>query len=576
MTKINNLSLKIPGSLIVSVPLSLTYIPFMVLPVALQEASLGQQKLFWSWVLASSLGIVPCAAIYLTTGKIYFRKAIGADFPIWIVSLFGLGLGLLKGLTTGLASWKLGLLDSYPWDEIMIRTVNAGVIGMVFIPAVSMMANSFIAFSSSRRNLIEQYLSHEISRLESENISASLKAKLSTKIDSHLVKILKEAKLKLTSTSDPESEWEKIASVLRDTAITAVRPLSHELWKSHSKNIRMGIYDYLKLIITTIQFNPTWVIVLYTLTTVQYLGSKSSFVDFLVNILLKDIFLFLLLSVAQIFKEILKGSGTLNFLKILAPVLFLHFLGTWLINSVSEHQNTIFSITDTVWVAILIIQVGILKAFLTTQIFEIKQLEELASKARLSELASRKELDRFSREIAKYLHGTMQSRLMAAAMSLENAAKSGNKKFLEKQMDLALESLEMPSPEYIGNGNLNIHQSLNEIVAKWAGILEISTKVSKEATKFRPETIPSVSDVIDEALANAFRHGNASKVKVSVYINTNGKIEIEAVDDGVGPGEGAFGMGSQLFTSISNNWSLKKRDNSSGSILQVELSLLEI
>lgn len=576
MMKINNLSLKIPGRLIVSFPLSLTFMPFMILPVALQEANPGQQKLFWNWVLASSIGIIPSAVIYLVAGKIYFHKDTKETFPIWTVSIFGLGLGLLKGFFTGYTSWKLGLLDSYPWDEITIRSVNAGFIGMVFIPAVSILANSFMIFSNSRRKLIEQYLSHEIARLESENISDSLKAKLSTKIDSHLVKILKDAKLKLGKNVDQELEWQKIAEVLRDTATTAVRPLSHELWKSHSKNIRMGIFDYLKLILTIIQFNPAWVISLYTLTTVQYLESASSFNLFLINILLKDLLLFLILSVGRIFRNLLQESGGMSFLKILAPVLIFHFLGTWLINGITGHQNSIFSLGDTIWVAILILQVGILKAFLTTQVFEINQLEKLASKAQLSEIASRKELDRFSREIAKYLHGTMQSRLMAAAMSLENAAKTGSKKSLEEQIDLALESLEMPSLAYLSKGNLHTHQSFEEIVGNWTGILEISTKVSKEASKFKPETIPSVSEVIDEALANAFRHGHASKIKISVYINTNSKIEIEVVDDGVGPREGSFGMGSQLFSSVSSNWSLKMRDNSSGAVLQVELSLLDI
>lgn len=576
MMKIEDNVNQISARWVVSLPLVLICTPFLVLPLGFQGASPDQPQLFWKWTLASIVGLLPSAVIYFLAGKLYFSKHKSEMVPIWTVLTFGLILGAFKGFVTGIASWRLNLLDAFPWDEILYRTVNAGCIGMIFIPSTSILANSYTTFTQNRRKLLEQYLNHENSRIEHETVSAALKEKLSLKIDDHLLKILNEAKLKLSSTSEPESEWEKIAAILRNTALTAVRPLSHELWTSQNKRIVMGISEYFRYSLRIIKFETPWIIALYTLTTYQYLDLRTPWNVALISIFLRDVLLFIIFTCAQIFRSIGNQTNKGHFFVILLSALVIHYPGLWLVNNVTGLENTIFNISESIWIAVLVILVGIFRAFTTTQLYELRQLENLIEHAKLAEMASRNELERFSREIAKYLHGTMQSRLMASAMAIENAAKFGDKKTLDKEVKGALASLTMPSKDYLLGRTKSIRNSFREIISKWDGIVEVSSSISNELVKMDSQTELDIADIVNEALSNAFRHGQATSATVSVYINTNNKIEVEVLDNGVGPMNGEYGIGCLLFSSLSENWSLDKRDNDKGSALVVELSQRQI
>ena len=572
MMKIEDNANQISARWVISVPIILFFTPFLVLPLGFQEASPDQPQLFWKWSLASIMGLVPGAVIYFLGGKLYFLKRRFEMVPTWTVLTFGLILGLFKGFGTGLASWKLNLLDAFPWDEILYRTINAGCIGMIFIPAVSIIGNSYTSFTQNRRKLLEQYLNHEKSRIEQEKISAVLKDNLSLKIDDHLLKILKEAKLEISSTAKPHSEWEKIAKIIRKTALSSVRPLSHELWASQNKKVVMSISEYFWYSLKIIKFETPWIIALYTLTIFQYLEMELSWNVALISIFLRDLLLFIIFTGAQIFRSIWNRTSQSHFFVILFSGLVIHFPVLWVINNVTGVENTIFNIYESTWIAVLVVLSGIFRAFTTTQLYELQQLENLIEKAKLAELASINELERFSREIAKYLHGTVQSRLMGSAMAIENAAKFGDKKALDIEVERALLSLTMPSKDYLLGRTKGISNSFKEMISKWDGIIEVTTSISKRLSKIDPQTELDIADIINEALSNAFRHGQATEASISLYVNSNELLEIEVLDNGVGPKDSEIGMGCLLFSSLSNNWSLTKRENGVGTALVVEIS----
>jgi len=69
-----------------------------------------------------------------------------------------------------------------------------------------------------------------------------------------------------------------------------------------------------------------------------------------------------------------------------------------------------------------------------------------------------------------------------------------------------------------------------------------------------PEGAPKTSDdivaVIDEAVRNACRHGEAEHVEVSVGTGSDDHIEIVVLDDGIGPGDGDPGVGFERYASV--------------------------
>ena len=63
--------------------------------------------------------------------------------------------------------------------------------------------------------------------------------------------------------------------------------------------------------------------------------------------------------------------------------------------------------------------------------------------------------------------------------------------------------------------------------------------------------------LIDEATSNAIRHGLAKNVFVLAKVLSDQKINLEVIDDGIGPRAGKAGLGSTFFNSVSKgNWDL--------------------
>ena len=76
--------------------------------------------------------------------------------------------------------------------------------------------------------------------------------------------------------------------------------------------------------------------------------------------------------------------------------------------------------------------------------------------------------------------------------------------------------------------------------------------------------LEEVREVMNEGIANALRHGFASRVTVTLGPGP----EITISDDGTGPRDGVPGLGSTFFDSISQDWQLSATD--AGSILRLK------
>ncbi|MGI9226248.1 MAG: hypothetical protein ACR2H8_01575, partial [Candidatus Nanopelagicaceae bacterium] len=217
----------------------------------------------------------------------------------------------------------------------------------------------------------------------------------------------------------------------------------------------------------------------------------------------------------------------------------------------------------------LILITGIVDSALRTQIYQIKTLRGLVDEKRLELIAKGRDVDRLSRDMAKYLHGTIQSKLMAAAMAVELAGRKNDKRQLDIEIDRALQSLKMPSKDYLANSAINSLSDVNEIANKWDGIVQVSL-IGIEALDASEVEMRQIADVLNEALLNAYRHGGASKAIVKANRMPNRKIELLIEDNGEGIKTLKPGLGSSLYSSISGNWLISNLEGGKGAVLKIE------
>jgi signal transduction histidine kinase len=161
---------------------------------------------------------------------------------------------------------------------------------------------------------------------------------------------------------------------------------------------------------------------------------------------------------------------------------------------------------------------------------------ELKEEADEGDLANQLGED-FLRNVASAIHGRLQNRITLAMVRISDGADLETE--LREIRNLIIEIGRTHSVAEVSEPA--------ELIARWRGFLAVEFVAAPESWSHNHELI------IDEALANSFRHGKASEARVAVA--ADGTIEIR--DNGQLTAGRKPGMGSSLFTDLAE-WNLSK------------------
>jgi len=162
---------------------------------------------------------------------------------------------------------------------------------------------------------------------------------------------------------------------------------------------------------------------------------------------------------------------------------------------------------------------------------------------------------------------------MASAMALERAGRKGDKKALERELEEAYKSLRVPSAEYFSAPEESFKDEVNKVVSKWNDLMKVKVKIGANIPNIPSHKSQEIGNVINEGLSNSFRHGNATKVDVSVTSKL-GQIYVVVKDDGSGIDGGKPGLGTEWFKAIAGNaWSLSSNDSGPGTTLELRINV---
>jgi len=156
-------------------------------------------------------------------------------------------------------------------------------------------------------------------------------------------------------------------------------------------------------------------------------------------------------------------------------------------------------------------------------------------------------------DLANYLHGEIQAGLTASSLLLQQAAKSGDS-------DLAQEALERASG-LLNQDLTNITFTrmaapalkIQKIVDAWKGIADISV-VLPPYEQLGETTLRSLVQLIEESIANAIRHAQASDIKISGVLKEN-VLTISIISNGEPMAKGRAGLGTKMFNELTEEWS---------------------
>lgn len=228
-----------------------------------------------------------------------------------------------------------------------------------------------------------------------------------------------------------------------------------------------------------------------------------------------------------------------------------------------------------------------LKLFVDPTLFEIAQvilstifqrkdvLTELESKIELSmiqALATEQLTLRFSKDIAKYLHGNLQSRLMATAFAIDAAGAISDEVELAFQLELARQAMATPFDQFLEVAPASFTAEISKMMHVWDAMLLTTLVNSSNDDQFTTNQLAEVLLCIEEGLSNALHHGHANEVTIGVA-TTSAAHTISLIDNGIGPQPGSPGLGCALFNSCAGSrWSIERGPGGIGSNLTLQIA----
>jgi len=547
--------------------------PTTIASVVLLESTSFEATELGGWLLASAGGyLVFCALLYIAHVTAFRNRAIN-PVPIGWIFLVGFAFGAIKGASTGVLSVLLGL-ETEVAQAISTRFFTAGFLGLVGVPAIAVVMNSLQEFKEQRAALIAEQMLIESKELQSQEVIAAMSAQLRTSIESDLGYLLEDLKKSLEDKPETSDSWQLIANDLRATARKTVRGMSHRLWERPSSLIAdITLVDIAKAMITTSAFPLKFILPILLASSIPVNLSDHGSDELPVRILALALSTSVIYLSAQYairrwakYKYQIYGSALL--VAALSPALY-----TTLIfgDSIDAHFVGVTA-TIAIWLPVLTVTCGLIDTSLKQRQEILEDLQSRIDMSRVRTISEDNETIRLSNDMAKYLHGNLQSRMMASAFAIEIAGNAKDSQALSLEIEKARQSIATPFDQFTSHEMAPIADELSNLMLMWDGILNTKIELTDSDDITSAIEIRNIVHVVEEAFANALRHGLATEAKIILKSSTLGTSLI-VIDNGIGPRAGDPGLGSALFNSIAgSNWELTRGPDGVGAQLILQIA----
>ena len=497
-------------------------------------------------------GWLAMSVLYLAAHLTVFRNRRTAPRHVaWII-----GLGVVVGAARAAAAFAL------PESRAALGDGWSGALSaMVYFVPVTVLAAVLITYllaatdwyASERTRLLRFEVDAEAARLRAVGALKAARAVITTRIQTALEQQLSD--LERVATIDDADA--RLSDALLDTAAGYVRPESHRLWQERDPGLqRSGLAAIERASLSA----PLPIALPYALWAVMIIPAAASHFGTFTWIPSA-----LTLFIAMVVLYPLGRAAIRRYAP--AP----HYLRARLIALVTMVAAALLSATaaaafgssattplqtvlPAVFVVIFTVVVSWVQAALRTQDARLRSLRSYAEEADIERLALEAATEQMQRELALYLHGTVQAGLVASAYSIQDAVNRGDSEALEEAIADARASIARVGQDA---GEVTVHDLVSlrtAITERWDGAIAITWNLPTDEPA--ATVITRIENVIQECLANASIHGAASEATVRIALDDE-QVIVEITDNGRGVGTGKPGLGSAILTEATHGqWSI--------------------
>jgi signal transduction histidine kinase len=148
------------------------------------------------------------------------------------------------------------------------------------------------------------------------------------------------------------------------------------------------------------------------------------------------------------------------------------------------------------------------------------------------------------------IHGKLQSKVISNSLK----EKSGSDdQFIGELKDLITQSLDTTS-----KNTANPTQIIELVSRPWSAVIDIQSEIDQSIAKqiLSPSVTQTVTDVLEEAISNAVKHGGAERVWLVIKADSSNSLRIQVKNNGAPVGKPKRqSIGTKLFNQ-SGIWSI--------------------
>ena len=497
------------------------------------------------WIVNSLIGVIAAIAVLALAEVTFFRHRSAQPVPLWWVVVLGAAAGASRSTVTVWLAYEWSLVDVDP-AYAANRIVSVTILGSVALPLAALATSVVSSYRTQRRELELQLRDVEVQRMRQTGRTEALREALIEQTEAEL------------------------ALAVESTSADDARAASHRLWESTPElsTPRVRWTHVMRVVLTHNPYPTLLVVVVWTLAAVGTLVVAVGVVQSLIQIALSIAGIVGIFSLARWMTDRLpQGGVVVLILAIVAMTLWTGVVAPVIAGGSVTGLRIEGLITTVVWVPLLVILSGVVVSAVKSSDEVVERLREAIKAEQVAVDAEVAETARVQQELATLLHGSVQSRLLAAAAIIRQPTIAVNG---EDDSRIGLEGALAQMSERL-SATRSLRSEIDEMVRLWTPLMDVT--VEMDDADLPSHTQDAIVRIAEEGLSNAYRHGGASQARAAIHFSDEG-VSVCIFDNGRGPDANRTpGLGSAVLDSLAPGaWTLERKADG-WTVLQVLVPL---
>lgn len=425
------------------------------------------------------------------------------------------------------------------------RLASSIAIQLAWAVAISLILESSDRFQERRTALLDELVVVELERIRESREAERLRVALNEQVDEVLAETRDRLARALVSSAHTPGDLMRLpdseaASIVRAAASDVVRPLSHELQQMASASYPPPrLSGALRQLWLSPRMPPLVTALLVSAQTsaesVRNFGGTVGPIAGLAYFACLYAFLVVIDRTGSRFPRWQRGIYLVGVVVTLTA-------NVWFAEGLSRNPVDLGDVLAVVVVSLVYIAVTSLydalrqaRAGLLESLLREVDADELRTRAIAHEMAIA--LDGMAQE----LHGRVQTQLVVCAAELDRASEDGDHEAITRTLTVAASVLEKATQPHVS--------TIRDVISAWTSVMDVHADLSGLGERDLQRT--DIMAVVEEGLANAYRHGDAARAEVQITRSAEG-VCIVIEDDGVGFTDAPEGFGTELLRRLSD------------------------